>query len=473
MVVGAEAQQQGAQQRARREIERARRPRPRRQPARPRPVRQTPARSTSGSGTVRPGAIDLDAARRRSPGEGGAQDLVAAHDLAERRAPGPGPQRPGEARRGRDVVGGRARDRAGRGTRAAAGRRRGAARRPPARGTRTMRRSLRGPPAPSAASTIAAQIGERRRLEERAQRQLDAAARRAAARRIWVARSECPPRSKKSSWVPTASTPSTSAQIRGQHLLDRRARRDEPGRGLGRPPADAGRARRSTLPLGGERQARRARRRPAGSCSAGRLSAQEARAARPESARRTAGAPRPGDEPQSPPAPGRGAATTASRTAGLRAASAASISPSSMRIAADLHLVVEPAQELDRAVRPPAREVAGAVEAAARRAANGIGDEALGGQLGPPEVAAGQPDRRRWQISPATPSGTGRWRAVEHVEARCRRSAGRSGARRSRCDGAPGRRWTRRASRSGRRWLNRAKGSRGSHGRPRRAARRR
>ena len=30
--------------------------------------------------------------------------------------------------------------------------------------------------------------------------------------------------------------------------------------------------------------------------------------------------------------------------------------------AAELHLVVEPAQELDRAVRPAARQVAGAVE---------------------------------------------------------------------------------------------------------------
>src|SRR6185295_10510125 len=49
-----------------------------------------------------------------------------------------------------------------------------------------------------------------------------------------------------------------------------------------------------------------------------------------------------------------------------------------------LDLVVEPAEELQRAVGAPARQVAGAVEALAR-GAEGVGHEALGGQLRPPE----------------------------------------------------------------------------------------
>ncbi len=57
--------------------------------------------------------------------------------------------------------------------------------------------------------------------------------------------------------------------------------------------------------------------------------------------------------------------------------------------AADLHLVVGPAQELQRPVGGPAHDVAGAVEAGARRAV-GVGDEASGGQGGPAEVAPGE-----------------------------------------------------------------------------------
>src|SRR6185436_2066254 len=55
-----------------------------------------------------------------------------------------------------------------------------------------------------------------------------------------------------------------------------------------------------------------------------------------------------------------------------------------------LDLVVEPAEELQGTVGAPAGEIAGAVEALSRRA-EGIGHEALGGQLRTPEIAAGQP----------------------------------------------------------------------------------
>ncbi len=56
--------------------------------------------------------------------------------------------------------------------------------------------------------------------------------------------------------------------------------------------------------------------------------------------------------------------------------------------AAHLHLVVGAAEELDAAVGEVPHEVAGAVEALAGGAGDGIGDEALGGQVGAVEVAA-------------------------------------------------------------------------------------
>src|SRR6185369_5851217 len=57
--------------------------------------------------------------------------------------------------------------------------------------------------------------------------------------------------------------------------------------------------------------------------------------------------------------------------------------------AADLHLEIQPAEDLQGAVgrmRPMAAEVSGAVEAASRRTER-IGHEALGGEVGPGEVA--------------------------------------------------------------------------------------
>src|SRR5262249_30679300 len=55
--------------------------------------------------------------------------------------------------------------------------------------------------------------------------------------------------------------------------------------------------------------------------------------------------------------------------------------------AADLHLVVEAAQELDAAVRQPAGAVASAVHAGAGVPSDRVGDEALAGLLGLVEVA--------------------------------------------------------------------------------------
>ncbi len=59
-------------------------------------------------------------------------------------------------------------------------------------------------------------------------------------------------------------------------------------------------------------------------------------------------------------------------------------------LAADLDLVVAAAQEVQFAVGAEPGEVAGAVEPGAGAAAEGVGHEALGGLLGPAEVAAGQ-----------------------------------------------------------------------------------
>src|SRR6185436_16663893 len=56
-----------------------------------------------------------------------------------------------------------------------------------------------------------------------------------------------------------------------------------------------------------------------------------------------------------------------------------------------LDLLVQAAQELDRAVRPPAREVSGPVEPGARVSAPGIGNEPLRRQLGMPQISPRQP----------------------------------------------------------------------------------
>jgi len=57
--------------------------------------------------------------------------------------------------------------------------------------------------------------------------------------------------------------------------------------------------------------------------------------------------------------------------------------------AAQLHLVVDPAEDLDHPVRRAAPEVAGPVEAPSGRPQR-IGDETLGGQLRAAEIAAGK-----------------------------------------------------------------------------------
>ena len=62
-----------------------------------------------------------------------------------------------------------------------------------------------------------------------------------------VASSECPPSAKKSSSMPTRSTPQHLGKQPAQHLLLRRARRRAPTGGAS---SGAGSARRSSLPFG-------------------------------------------------------------------------------------------------------------------------------------------------------------------------------------------------------------------------------
>ena len=83
--------------------------------------------------------------------------------------------------------------------------------------------------------------------------------------------------------------------------------------------------------------------------------------------------------------------------------------------AAHLDLLVGAAEELQAAVRQPAGEVAGAVEPLAAPA-EGIGDEALGGQLRPAESSRAPPPRRR-RTAPRERRSAPAARAVEQMDA--------------------------------------------------------
>jgi len=68
-------------------------------------------------------------------------------------------------------------------------------------------------------------------------------------------------------------------------------------------------------------------------------------------------------------------------------------------VATDLHLVVEPPEELEVPVGPVPHPVARAVEPRAGSTAERVGDEAVGGELGPVEVPAGQAHPRNAQLA--------------------------------------------------------------------------
>ena len=90
-----------------------------------------------------------------------------------------------------------------------------------------------------------------------------------------------------------------------------------------------------------------------------------------------------------PPCP-RCAATAASRTAGMAQQRGFHLAQLDA-VAADLHLLVQPSQELDRAVGQPSAAVARPVEPAAGDVAERVGEESLGRQLRGVQIAARQP----------------------------------------------------------------------------------
>ena len=204
---------------------------------------------------------------------------------------------------------------------------------------------------------------------------------------ILTASSEWPPRSKKSSSIPTRSTPSTSRQIAASASSTGVSRRHvgaSRGR-AGRRPAAAARAR-SSLPLARhrERVEHHERRRDH---ERRQLGLQQPAAA----ARRRAGCSRRRDDVGDEPLVA-GAVLADDRDRGAddvvvaveHRLDLAELDPE----AAQLDLVVDAAEELERPVRAPAHEVAGPVQASPSPAANGSGDEPLRGQLGAVVVAA-------------------------------------------------------------------------------------
>ena len=99
-------------------------------------------------------------------------------------------------------------------------------------------------------------------------------------------------------------------------------------------------------------------------------------------------------------------------------------------VAADLHLLVDPPDQVERARRKPAGQVARAVEAAARRPVR-VGHEALGGEVGPVEVALRNAEATQEELA----TDTGRDRPQDGVEdvglgVRDRASDGHSSQRR-------------------------------------------
>src|SRR5215218_5626607 len=84
-------------------------------------------------------------------------------------------------------------------------------------------------------------------------------------------------------------------------------------------------------------------------------------------------------------------------------------------VAADLDLMVQPAEELDLPTGQTARQVASAVEPLARPTQR-VGDELLGREIGPPAVAARQPHAGYTQLA-GDPYRHGSEAAVEEMDA--------------------------------------------------------
>ena len=188
-----------------------------------------------------------------------------------------------------------------------------------------------------------------------------------------VAASESPPSSTKVSCTPTGPAPSTSAQMPA-------SRRSSSVRGstrspsASRCPSGAGRAARSSLPLGPTGNAGTATNADGTMCPGSR-SARWARNTR------TPGTAPATTYPTSWPAC-TAVAAARPRHGTQRRVDLTQLDP----VAPDLDLVVDPAQVVHRPVGQPPGQVPGAVQPGAGRAER-VGDEPLGRQPGPAEVA--------------------------------------------------------------------------------------
>ena len=381
---GAEAEQRHAEQGPARQIEGRAWLDRRRAGARraSRGVRGSAARSTTGSGTLSGRPNDLHRLSAARLGRWCAAPRGGAR--ARRRRPrAPRRRAARAAARRRRCCRPARRARAGRGTTAAAARRRAGS--ASCRGTRhDGRQSHRVVREPRAASDRARQRRHRRRLEQRPQRQLRRPGRRAARDTTWVASSEWPPRSKKSSSTPTRSSRSTSAQIPASSSSTGVRGATIRGAGAGgAPPAPAAPCGRPCrwASAAGPPGARRPRAPCSRAAARRRCRAQLARGrllAAGDHDRRPAACPRrvlPHHDHRLARPPG-------------CARRAASISPSSMRKPRTLTWWSMRPRNSSSPSAQPARQVAGAVEARARLAGERIRHEALGGQLRPAQVAA-------------------------------------------------------------------------------------
>ena len=286
-------------------------------------------------------AVDRGERRAQRPRAGATISLEAALQRGGRRA------RPSSRSAAGHVVDARCPARAGRGTRAAAARTRAAAAR------RAGRAQMAAAPAPcrrrERCVDARGQLGHGRRLEERAQR----AARR---RSVCAERAPRPASRAASGRRARRSCRATPDPLDAEHLgPDRRrsaprpasAARDGRLLDVGRP-AGVGQRPPVDLAVGGQRQRRQRherRRAPCtrAACAPGTRAARRRHGARRVRRRRT---------PPAACSPVPSVARHHDRLAHRRVPrSAASISPSSIAEAADLDLVVEPAEELERAVR--------------------------------------------------------------------------------------------------------------------------
>ena len=268
----------------------------------------------------------------------------------------------------------------------------------------TARERLRAPPRASYGSRTHRPAGQRSivrceellrgvKLERRA---------RAARATTWSCGSSRRPGRRSCRATPTRSTPRTSAQISASTSSGACAARR-------RPPASRAPARRRQgaavdLAVGGQRQVQQHERRR--DHVVGQPLA-ELRAQPVRRRRRGAVGHHVGDQPRSR-RPSSRATTTASRTPGWRGERGLDLAQLDPE-AADLDLVVEPAQVLERAVRQaraPGRRCG--TSALARLARTGRGRTARRSGPGRPQVAAGQADAADVQLARRRRSGPAR-----------------------------------------------------------------